>query len=258
MRRLALPILLAAAALLAASGAAAETVQEGGLRIAFAGGFAPQALPRDRPAPVTVHLSGSIGTASGARPPQLRQVSFAVNRHGKLFTRGLPVCPAGALESTTTKAALERCAPARIGEGSFGAELAFPGLSLIPVRGRLLAFNGRRGGQPAILLHLYVSSPARVTIVLPFEVTQGGGGEFGTVLTAHIPKLAGDLGYVTDVELKIGRRFTYRGRPESLFSASCAAPAGFPGAVFRFARGSFYFANGQRLTTTLARNCRVR
>jgi hypothetical protein len=258
MRRLALPILLSLAALLGAAGATAEPVQEGGLRVDFAGGFAPRALPRDRRVPVTVHLSGSIGSVSGAHPPQLRSVSFAINRHGRLFTRGLPVCPAGALESTTTQAALERCRAAKIGEGSFGAELAFPGLSLIPVQGRLLAFNGRSDGRPAILLHLYVSTPARVTIVLPFKVTQGGGGEFGTVLTARIPKLAGDLGYVTDIGLKIGRRFTYRGKPESLFSASCAAPAGFLGAIFQFARGSFYFADGQRLTTTLARSCRVR
>jgi hypothetical protein len=258
MPRLVLPILLTAAALLCASGAAAETVQEDGLRIDFGGSFAPRALPRTRPAPVSISLRGSIGTANGAHPPQLREVSFAVNRHGRLITRGLPLCPASQLESTTSQVALERCAAAQVGTGSFGAELALPGLSLIPVRGRLLAFNGRSDNRPAILLHLYVSSPARVTIILPFALSHRRGGEFGTVLSAHIPKLAGELGYVTDVELRIGRRFSYRGRPESLFSAACAAPPGFPGAFFPFARGSFAFANGQRLSTTLARRCQVR
>jgi hypothetical protein len=258
-RRLVIPIALLLAALLSVGVAQGELTQSEGLRVAFDGSFTPHALPRDRPAPVTVHIEGSIGTASGSRPPQLRRIAFAINRHGRLFTRGLPTCPIGLLQSTTTQAALARCRAALVGRGSFGADVDFPTLSLIPVRGRLLAFNSRDGGRPEILLHLYVSSPAQVTFVLPFKATAGqGAGAFGTVLTASIPKIAGDLGYVTDIDLKIGRRYSYQGRPRSLFSASCAAPAGFPGAIFNFARGSFYFANGQQLTTTLTRDCRVR
>jgi hypothetical protein len=258
-RRLAIPIALLLAALLSAGVAQGELTQRDGLRVAFDGGFTPHALPRDRPVPVNVHIEGTIGTANGSRPPQLRRIAFAINRHGKFFTRGLPTCSTGLLQSTTTQAALARCRPALVGRGSFGADVAFPTLSLIPVRGRLLAFNGRDGGRPAILLHLYVSNPVQVTFFLPFQATGGqGGGTFGTVLTASIPKIAGDLGYVTNIDLKIGRRYSYRGHPRSLFSASCAAPAGFSGAIFDFARGSFYFANGQQLTTTLTRNCRVR
>ena len=75
-----------------------------------------------------------------------------------------------------TQAALARCRPALVGRGSFGADVDFPTLSLIPVRGRLLAFNGRDDGRPAILLHLYVSSPVQVTFVLPFKATTGQGG----------------------------------------------------------------------------------
>jgi hypothetical protein len=258
-RRRAIPIALLLAALLGAGVARGELTQSDGLRVAFDGGFTPHALPRNRPVPVTVHIEGSIGTANGSRPPQLRRIAFAINRHGRLSTRGLPTCQTGLLQSTTTQAALARCRPALVGRGSFGAVVAFPTLSLIPVRGRLLAFNGRDGGRPAILLHLYVSNPVQVTFILPFKVTAGQNtGSFGTVLTARIPKIAGDLGYVTDIDLKIGRRYSYRGRPRSLFSASCAAPAGFPGAIFDFAKGSFDFANGQQLTTTLTRDCRVR
>lgn len=258
-RRLAIPIALLLATLLSAGVAQGELAQSDGLRVAFDGSFTPHALPRDRPVPVTVHIKGSIGTANGSRPPQLRRIAFAINRHGRLFTRGLPTCPTGLLQSTTTQAALARCRPALIGRGSFGADVAFPTLSLIPVRGRLLAFNGRDAGKPAILLHLYVSNPAQVTFILPFKATGGqGAGTFGTVLTSRIPKIAGDLGYITDIDLKIGRKYSYLGRPRSLFSASCAAPAGFPGAIFDFAKGSFYFANGQQITTTLTRNCQVR
>jgi hypothetical protein len=257
-RRLAIPIALLLAALLSASVARGELTQSEGLRVAFDGGFSPSALPRNRPVPVTVRIDGSIGTVNGSEPPPLRQVSFAINRNGKLYSGGLPSCPVELLQSTTSQAALARCRPALIGRGSFGADVDFPSLPLVPVRGRLLAFNGRSDGRPEVLLHLYVSTPAQVTLVLPFKVIRQSAGAFGTVLSAQIPKIAGELGYVTDIDLEIGRRYRYRGLPRSLLSASCAAPAGFPGAIFNFAKGSFSFANGQRLTTTLTRDCQVR
>jgi hypothetical protein len=257
-RSLIFPIALLLAAILSASVARGELTQSQGLRVEFNGGFSPTALPRHRPVPVTVRIQGSIGTANGSQPPQLRQVSFAINRNGKLFSAGLPTCPIALLQSTTTQAALGRCRRAVIGRGSFGADVDFPNLPLVPVHGRLLAFNGRSDGRPEVLLHLYVSSPTQVTLVVPFTVARKSAGPFGTVLTAQIPKIAGELGYVTDIALEIGRRYRFQGQPRSLLSASCAAPAGFPGAIFNFAKGSFSFANGQRLTTTLTRDCQVR
>jgi hypothetical protein len=244
--------------LLSAAIARGEFAQSEGLRVDFGGGFSPRALPRNRAVPVRVRIEGSIGTVSGGRPPQLRQVSFAINRHGTLFSRGLPVCSVGLLESTTSQAALARCRASLIGRGSFGGYVDFPGRAPFPARGNLLIFNGRSAGRPEMLFHLYVSDPVQVTLVLPFKVVEKNAGAFGTVLSATIPKIAGELGYVTDIELEIGRRYKYKGQRQSLLSASCAAPAGFPEAIFSFAKGSFYFANGQRLTTTLTRDCRVR
>lgn len=257
-RRLAIPIALLLAALLGAGAARGELSQSGNLRVAFDGGFSPRALPRDRLAPVTVHVDGSIRTTDGSRPPQLRRLTIAINRNGRLFTRGLPACPAGLIESTTTEAALERCRGALVGHGNFEANVDFPSIPTFPARGKMLAFNGRSGGHPAILVHLYGSSPVQATLLIPFKISQRSDGEFGTVLSARIPLLAGDQGYVTDIDLTIGRKFRYRGRQHSLLSARCAAPAGFPGAIFEFARGSFNFANGQKLSTSLTRDCRVR
>lgn len=255
-----LTVALALLLLVSLPGAATlgEVTQQGGVRVALAGDFSPRALPRDRLAPVTVRIGGSIGTADGSPPPRLRRVSFAINRHGRISTRGLPTCPAGALQSTTTRVALARCRAALVGKGSFGAYLDVDDPPPVPVRGRLLAFNGRSGHGPALLVHLFVSSPTPVTLVLPFRIARAEGGEFGAALTARIPLLAGDIGYVTDINLNIGRRFNYAGRPRSLLSASCAAPPGFPGALFDFARGTFRFANGQTLSATLGRSCRVR
>ena len=257
-RRLSIPVMLALAALLGAAAAHGALVQSEGLRVDFGGGFSPSALPRDRLVPVTVRIEGSIGTVDGSQPPPLRKVSFAINRHGKLFAQGLPTCSEGLLQSTTSQTALARCRPALIGKGSFAADVNFPTIPLVPVNGKLLAFNGRSGGRPEILLHLYVSEPAQVTLVLPFKVTRQSAGTFGTVLSARVPTLAGNLGYVTNISLTLGRRYRFQGRPRSLLSASCSAPAGFPGVLFDFARGSFYFENGQLLSTTLTRDCQVR
>ncbi|MBW8060650.1 MAG: hypothetical protein FVQ78_10115 [Solirubrobacterales bacterium] len=258
MRRLALPTALAVAVLLSAGVAHGELTQSGNLRLAFNGRFTPHSLPRDRAAPVTVHLSGSISTTDGNRPPQLRRISIAINRYGRLFARGLPTCRAGLLEQTTTKVALSLCRSALVGRGRFAANVDFPSLAPIPVRGRMLAFNSRAGNRRVILVHIYGSNPVRNTFVLPFKISHRRSGTFGTVLSTRIPKLAADLGYVTDINLKIGRRYRHQGRPRSFLSARCAAPAGFPGAIFALARGTFSFANGQKLTTTLARDCRVR
>jgi hypothetical protein len=256
-RRLAIPALLALAVLLGAGVARGELSQKGNLRISFDGGFTPRSLPRDRPAPVTVNVEGAIGTTDGTHPPALRQLEIALNRSGHLSTAGLPACTAALLQSTTTETALARCRQALVGHGSFRATLEST-QAPVPVQGRILVFNGRRHGDPALILHLYGTVPVRATFVLPLTISHRATGQFGTVLSATVPVLAGGLGSITYIKLEIGREYTYRGRRVGFVSASCAAPAGFPGAVFTFARGSFRFADGRRLNTTLTRDCKVR
>jgi hypothetical protein len=257
MKRLA-PIAMVAAGLICAALAAAQPVQQGNLRIGFEASFAPHSLPRDRPAPVTIGLAGSVETTDGSRPPQLRRISIALNRYGHVTTEGLPRCPAGALESTSSATALERCRAALVGRGRFGADVDFPNQPLLPVEGQVLAFNSREGGRPVILVHVAASKPITATVVLVFHISHPRQGKFGTVVSAAIPKIASSLGYVTDVSLSFGRRYETGGRKLSFLSASCAAPGGFPGAIFSFARGSFLFADGKRLSATVVRDCSVR
>ena len=234
-----------------------ELVQSGSLRLSFNGRLAPKALPRDRPAPVNVTLSGSVISTDGKQPPRLRSISIGFNRYGKISTAGLPTCNADELQSTTTEGALGVCKPALVGHGRFGANVDFPGRAPLPVEGQMLAFNGTAGGKPVILMHIYGSNPVQATFVLTFRITHRKG-IFGTVFSTKIPKIASDLGYVTDIDLTFGRKYRYKGEPRSFLSASCSAPAGFPIAPFLLAQGSFSFANGQTLATTLARTCRVR
>ena len=74
----------------------------------------------------------------------------------------------------------------------------------------------------------------------------------------RLPRIAADLGYVSNISLEFGRKYFYQGKQRSFLSARCAAPDGFPGALFSFARGTFFFADGKRVTSTLARDCLVR
>jgi hypothetical protein len=257
MRRLALILAVALTAVVAAV-AQGELIQQGNLRVQFKGQLLPRELPREHLAPVTVSLSGAVSTADGTRPPQLREMTVAVNRAGVVSVTGLPTCAAPQLQQTSSEAALEACRPALVGRGHFAANVDFPGAPLIPAQGKVLAFNSRIHGRPGILLHLYGSSPVRAAFVLPFEISHRRKGKFGAVFSTKIPELASDLGYVTKLEMKIGRTYRYKSERRSFLSASCAAPVGFPGAIFQLAKATFSFANGQRLTTGLARDCKVR
>jgi len=258
MKRLALITVLSATALLSVAIAHGELVQNGNLRLIFGGRLTPHSLPRDRDVPVKVSLTGSVRTADGTRPPRLRHISIAVNRYGKLYTKGLPTCQPGLLESTDSPLAMERCGDALVGRGQFSANVEFPSQVPFPVAGKMLAFNGRAHGRPAIFLHIHGSNPVEATVVLTFAITHPRRGKFGTVLTTRIPLIASNLGYVTDVSLVFGRTYRYAGKQRSFISARCAAPAGFPGALFSLAKGIFTFDGGQRLTTTLVRDCLVR
>jgi hypothetical protein len=258
MGRLGFISVLLATVLLGTAIAHGEVFGGNGLFVSFGGGFTPRTLPRDRDVPVTVNLETAIKTTDGTRPPQLRKISFAVNRYGRISTKGLPTCQPALLESTDPHIALERCRSALVGSGHFGANLEFPNRAPFPVEGRMLAFNGRVHGRPAILLHVYGSNPVKITVILAFTISHPSRGNFGTVLTTKIPRLAADLGYVTDVSLTFNRRYQYRGKQYSFLSARCAAPAGFPGAIFSFTRGTFTFAGGKQIVTSLTRDCLVR
>jgi hypothetical protein len=257
MRRLAvLAVLLAC--LPAGVAVARQFVQEGTLRVAFDARLLPHALPRERDAPVTVQMAGAVRTTDGSTPPQLRDISIAMNRAGVVSVAGLPSCQASELQQTSTEAALALCRNALVGRGHFAANVNFSGVPVFPARGPVLIFNSSTKERAGLLLHLYGSSPVRATFVLPFKISRNSKGKFGTVFSTHIPRLASDRGYVTDIDLTIGRKYRYQGRQRSFISASCAAPAGFTGAFFELAKATFSFAGGKQLTSRLPGDCKVR
>jgi hypothetical protein len=242
---------------LGASLASAELTARGDLFVRFSGRIAPDALPREARAPISVRVTGTVRTLSGERPPALRGISIAINQAGHLDTRGLPTCRQSQIEPSSTEEALARCGPALVGGGSYDGDIAFPEQAAFPSHGRILAFNAVVGGRRAILAHIFSPKPVAVTRIIIFHIREQRG-TFGTVLTGDLPATLNRWGYLNRISLELHRTFTYRGRPRSYLSAACDAPAGFPGAVFPFAYASMSFADGRTLSSTLTRSCRVR
>ena len=249
--------LAALCALAAALSASAEVAQKGNLRVKVTAAFTPTRLPRSGAAPIAVSVAGSFATADGSLPPQLKQMRIELNSHGYLQTAGLPECRVAQIQPASTARALRACREALVGRGSFSVDVVLGNQQPYPTSGRLLVFNGRYRGRPALLGQIYSSHPFANSFVIPFEISHHRG-RYGNVLSATLPRAFTSWGHVTALRLRLGRRYTYRGRRRSLLSAGCPAPAGFPGALFSLARTSFRFAGATRIETVLTRGCKVR
>jgi hypothetical protein len=235
----------------------AEVVQRGDLRVSFDGGIAPRLLPRHGRAPVAVTLSGRVTTTDGAIPPQLRTISLAINRNGHLDYAGLPLCRYHRIQPASTAEAIAACRRSLVGTGAFHANVVLPEQSPFPSSGKVVAFNGLLHGRHVVFAHIYGTRPLPQSRVLAFRIGHVSGG-YRTTLTAELPRVAAEWGYVSSVSLTLGRTFRSRGRVRSYLTAGCPAPKGFTLATFPLARASFGFEDGRTLTSTLVRHCRVR
>jgi len=236
--------------------ARAEVVQKGTLRVAFVGKLAPTTLPRNGAAPIAVLVAGKVSTTDASPPPQLRGITIAINREGRLDYQGLPTCTTRDIQPASTQNALTVCAGAKVGEGSFSAEVKLPQQSPFPSKGKLIAFNGIEAGRHVILAHVYGTDPLPTSLTIPFAIAKGNGA-FGTVLTASLPSVTADVGFITGIQLRLKRTFSAHGKSHSYLSAGCPAPAGFPDVTFPLARVSFQFVGGKALKQTLERSCRA-
>jgi hypothetical protein len=256
-RGLAAPLLAALLlALLAAAPATAETVQQEGIRLGFGGSLEPRALPRSRPAPVRIAIRLAIGGAGGQPLPQLRHLSIAITRVGRLDAAGLPVCHLAQIQPATTAAARAACGGSLVGTGRFSASVELPEQVPYPSRGRIDAFSGRYHGRPAILLHVYGTAPTPASYTLPLRIGRGRG-EFGIVLRTSLARTTPSAGRVTSLSLDLGRSYTFRGRRHSYLSASCPAPRGSGFSGFPFVRARLGFVD-RALDLTVNRSCAVR
>ena len=252
MRRRRLAALAGVAAVLSAalvvSAATGETVRYGNLVVSIEGSISPTKLSRRTPTPIALKVSGSIETADGSHVPALKTVALKFDRHGQIYTKGLPTCTRGKLQSTLTARAKKVCGPALVGTGRVSAEIALPEQPPFGASGPLLIFNGApKGGRPVLIFHVYARVPAPTTFVTEGVIAKASG-KYGTSTLIQIPTIVAGQGSLTSFEAKVHKTWTYKGEKKSLLLASC--PTGH-----LYAHGEFAFADRTEISGDVARSC---
>lgn len=244
---------------LATSLSPATVLQEGNVRLTLLSQVLPHLLPRKQQAPIAVFLSGHVDTVKkGGVPPQLQKLTVNLNKHGSLRSAGLPVCDITQLQPASTERAVANCGDAVVGSGQFWAHIVLPGQDPYATHGRLLVFNGRNNGNPAILAHIYTANPFPTSFVIPFGIKHlHGAGPYGTRLTASFPEALGDWGFVDRIKLTLRRKYHHAGKQVSFFNANCPAAAGTRAAVFDLAQADFAFGD-KSLTLGVQKSCGVK
>jgi hypothetical protein len=252
---------LGVAAILAlfASAGSAETGYKEGVTVSVTGKLTPTTLPRRGTAPIGISFGGTISATEAAGTPKLTKLTIALNRHGRLDTHGLPRCPSGQIDPSTNREALAACGSSLVGEGSFASKVKIPEQSPFPSKGKVLAFNGRLHGRPAILAHIYGVRPVPISYVLPFTVSRNGAGTYGTLLEASFPQVTGEWGYVTGIAMNLHRSIFTGGKTRGYLNAGCPAPSGVTRAAFPLARATFVFDGGLTIAPPpMVRSCTVK
>lgn len=222
--------------------------------IRFNSRILPRSLPRFTPAPVGIRIEGHVKARKNREPAPLTKIQLAINRAARLNRAGLPVCDLGSIDPANSAAAIAACGDARVGHGRVRAESRFSNGKRYFFDGRTLLFNGRLpNGRPAILIHVFNPRPPS-SFVFPFTISHRKG-RYSTLLTANV-KIS-RWSRITDFEFVLDRRYRYRGRPRSFFSASCPAPAGFSVGISPFVRARLGFGDGVESDISVVGSCRV-
>jgi hypothetical protein len=186
------------------------------------GGISPTKLPKHGDAPITARIIGEVLTRDGSHPPALEDLEADIDHTIKVDAVGLPTCKESQLKATSSATAKQVCGDAIVGSGSAEVEVAFPEQKPFRSTGPLLLFNnGIHGGTTSFLLHAYVDVPAPTAVIVHATVKRIHEGRFGLRLQAHIPEIAGGAGSATAFDLKIGRRYPYKGRRKSFLTGGC-------------------------------------
>ena len=93
--------------------------------------------------------------------------------------------------------------------------------------------------------------------MIVFKVRELKKGAYGTLLSARLPKALRSRGNLTSVEMRLSRRYPYRGRRHSFLAAGCPAPEGLGAASFKLARASLSLSGGAKLSNTVSGSCRA-
>jgi hypothetical protein len=226
-------------------------LRAGDLLIVGHGGFRPETLPRHKNAPIMIYGGGKLSTVSGELPPILETLTFEFDRHGAVDTTGLEVCTAGKLQATTVPAARRACPNAIVGKGVGSAIVKFPEQGPIPVSSPITLFNGPKvRGFDTVLAHAFTTVPIATTFIVPVVIEKIHKGVYGYRVEAKIPKIAGGYGHPISGNIKVDRKWTFKGKKHSYVNARCENGR-------LQARGEFSFKDGTFLKGTFFRPCKV-
>jgi hypothetical protein len=238
--------IVAAFALVVAASALAKphVIRSGNLFVKDDGGIFPSKLPRHTQTPISGRIDAEIGTADGTHPPAVKDLEIDFDKSIRVNAEGLPVCRADQLTARDTEAARAACSKAIVGEGEADVEVVFPEQDPLDARGPIILFNGGvHGGTTLLFVHTYVNVPVPTAVVVTVKMTRINRGHYGLHTVSKVPAIAGGAASVIRFKLRIGRRFTYKGRKHSYLTASC------PTGIY-YTEGNILFADGSRLKGT--------
>jgi hypothetical protein len=245
-------VAVVAIGLTAVGAAQAIELRVGKIIIIADGGFTPTTLPKRENAPIELHGFAKFKTTDGSRPSPLRTLTIEFDKHGAVETRGLQKCTMQKLIATTTPRARKQCPDAIVGTGFGTAVVELPEQRPIEASSALTLFNGPiKHGNPTVLGHAHLDYPAPTTYVILIEIEKINKGRYGFRTVAEFPRIANDYGSPTYGRLKIGRKWTYKGKKLSYVNAHCA-----DGRLQ--AKGSVTFKDGSFAQGTFFRPCKVR
>ena len=238
------------ACVLFAGGANAALVKIGNLVLTADGGFTPRKLPQRTFAPIDITGHADLKSVDGGVPPALQQVVLNFDRDGRLSTAGLPICQPSQLEEATPAEARGRCPNAIVGTGHISALITLGAGAPILAASPITLFNGpRQEGHPTVILHARTTVPATQTFVVTIPIEKRGG-LYRYRATVDVPPIAGGRGSLVHLDVRVGKRYRYRGSERGYTEARCGD------GIFR-TRGRFSFADSTIIEGSVEKACTV-
>jgi hypothetical protein len=242
----------------------AEVVQEEGRPpVTLHGSLSPGKLPRDRYAPAELSFGFERRPSSdGTLLPDVSEIALDLDSRVSIDFEGMPVCPRRTLEAEIPPTALAACADARVGWGNAVYEVGYPGQGRFRMWGRLMAYNGRFQGRPAILVGLYFSAKfgRPREFLFAFDIRKGGDPEHPISLVAGAagqPSLSEGFRLLA-FNLTLRRNYAAEGIRHGFVSASCALPRGVRTAAFPLFRLGLQLDDGSSVAGILTKDCVAR
>lgn len=211
--------------------------------------IAPKSLFKKTFSPASLEVTTQLGNSSAAVPSPTTNVVVDFDKNAKIFTKGIPTCDPAQLQNQSTEVALQLCGKAKIGGGT--AEALLPvGTKIFTVNQVVTAFNGvPQGGKPVVILHTYGTTPIQTALVLVGTVSNLNREGYGPRLDVDVPLIAGGSGALTYFNVKIDKKYKYKGKAVSFLSAKC------PSSKKLKTRSVFTFKDGQTSNPTYLQKC---